>query len=185
MSSSPVSKNPRSARDRILASAEAVAREAGPANLSLDAVAAHAGVSKGGLLYHFPNKASLLAAMVEGFLADLDRRLQEQEKARGGGPDCVLQAYLDIFLEEQRSKRPPPSGILAAMAESPEFLEPVRRYERLFLDRIRANASDPVRATITFLALHGIRCMELISSPVVSDDEIETAIARMRVAAGA
>ena len=47
-------------REKILTAAADVAREAGPGNLSLDAVASRAGVSKGGLLYNFPSKAKLM-----------------------------------------------------------------------------------------------------------------------------
>ena len=43
-------------RQAILEAAERVVTEAGAAHLTLDAVAGKAGVSKGGLLYHFPSK---------------------------------------------------------------------------------------------------------------------------------
>src|SRR5690242_2095382 len=47
---------PGPARDRILEAAERVVAEIGAARLTLDVVAQAAGVSKGGLLYHFPSK---------------------------------------------------------------------------------------------------------------------------------
>jgi AcrR family transcriptional regulator len=54
-----------SARERIIEAAYAVAERSGVAALTLDAVAAEAGVSKGGLLYHFPSKEALLSGMVD------------------------------------------------------------------------------------------------------------------------
>ena len=54
-----------SARERLLEAACAVAERSGVAALTLDAVAAEAGVSKGGLLYHFPSKEALLSGMVD------------------------------------------------------------------------------------------------------------------------
>src|SRR5262245_16643152 len=42
------------ARDRIVEAAERVVTDIGAARLTLDGVAQAAGVSKGGLLYHFP-----------------------------------------------------------------------------------------------------------------------------------
>ena len=65
----------KSAREKLLEAADQIAREAGPSNLSLDAVALKAGVSKGGLLYHFPSKAKLLEALVETHLLDFDKAL--------------------------------------------------------------------------------------------------------------
>jgi AcrR family transcriptional regulator len=53
-------------RERILEAAYLVAERSGVAALTLDAVAAEAAVSKGGLLYHFPSKEALLSGMVEG-----------------------------------------------------------------------------------------------------------------------
>lgn len=53
-------------RERILEAAYAVAERSGVAALTLDAVAAEAEVSKGGLLYHFPSKEALLSGMVDG-----------------------------------------------------------------------------------------------------------------------
>ena len=54
-----------SSYDNIIDAAEAVVIETGASHMTLDAVAAKAGVSKGGLLHHFPNKVSLLMAMVQ------------------------------------------------------------------------------------------------------------------------
>ncbi|WP_415841676.1 TetR/AcrR family transcriptional regulator, partial [Paenibacillus macerans] len=54
-----------SKRNAILQAAAKVARESGVEHLTLDAVAQEAGVSKGGLLYHFPNKEELISGMVK------------------------------------------------------------------------------------------------------------------------
>jgi tetracycline repressor-like protein len=54
------------ARDRILEAGYAVAGQSGVAAVTLDAVANRAGVSKGGLLYHFPSKEALVSGMVDG-----------------------------------------------------------------------------------------------------------------------
>ena len=92
-----MSRTRKGARQKILEAAEEIARDAGPANLSLDAVALRAGVSKGGLLYHFPSKARLLEAVVESHLETFESALSVLEQRRKGEPNCVLQAYLELF----------------------------------------------------------------------------------------
>lgn len=62
-----------SARDRVLDAFEELLNEQGERAATLDAVARAAGVSKGGLLYHFPSKD----ALVDGLVARLDERLAE------------------------------------------------------------------------------------------------------------
>lgn len=53
------------ARRRILDSYAQILRESGSPAATLDAVAAHAEVSKGGLLYHFGSKAKLASGLAE------------------------------------------------------------------------------------------------------------------------
>ena len=50
--------------------------ERGLANVSLEAVARHAGVSKGGLLHHFPSRQALLEDVFQDILHKLDEQIQ-------------------------------------------------------------------------------------------------------------
>ncbi|UUL76317.1 TetR/AcrR family transcriptional regulator [Pseudarthrobacter sp. Fe7] len=53
------------ARDAVLDAFESLLIEVGERAATLDAVARKAGVSKGGLLYHFPNKEALIAVLLD------------------------------------------------------------------------------------------------------------------------
>lgn len=165
-------------RQRLLDAAEQLARRSGPGNLSLDAVAAEAGVSKGGLLYHFPSKAKLLEGLVDSYLARFDDALCAAEPS--GTPNLVLDAYLSQFLRERSSCEPASAGLLAALAENPDLLAPVAPRERAFLDRIRANASDPEFATVAFLTVHGLRAMSSLGIAVLNDTEAAEVIDWLR-----
>ncbi len=169
-----------SGRQKIIEAANELALETGPGNLSLDAVAARAGVSKGGLLYHFPSKTMLLKAMVSGFVDEFARALDEREAENPTSPAPLLAAYLDLFVEQQSRHRPPPAGILAALAEDPGFVEPVRQFERSLLDRMRREGGDPAVALIAYLVIHGIRTMDLLSLDIVSDGEVDMVLSRLR-----
>lgn len=161
-------------RARILAAAETLARTAGPANLSLDAVASQAGVSKGGLLYHFPSKNALMEALVNDFIDRLDRAVRSEEET--GRPNAAIHAYIAQFRREACLQRPPPSGLLAALAEDPGLLKPVRLRERDFLDRIRNTAKDVDLATVAYLVINAIQQSELLDMRVLTDDEQNQAI---------
>jgi AcrR family transcriptional regulator len=169
-------------RSRILHAAEVHAREVGPGRLSLEAVAARAGVSKGGLLYHFPSKARLMEALVEHSLGRVDAAMAAEESR--GRPNGAIAAYMDAVTRECCRDEAPPSGLLAALAEDPGLLDPVRDWERDFFDRIRANATDPALATLAFLAVHGVRSMALLNVRVLEPAEIEAALADLRTRLG-
>ncbi len=70
-----------SARERVLRAYEDLLINDGPRAATLDAVAAAAGVSKGGLLYHFKSKEALTAGLVEKLreLAELDFALMAKD----------------------------------------------------------------------------------------------------------
>lgn len=174
-----MAKERQDARARILQAAGELAWESGPGGMALDAVAARAGLSKGGLLYHFPTKAKLLEALVEEFVREFDRDLAARESAVGGEPNATARAYLELFSQEQKCRRPPPSGLLAAMAEGAEFLDPVRHYQRVFLDRMKATASDPAMAIVVFLAIQGIKSMDLMTIDTLEKDEIAAALGKL------
>ena len=76
-----------SARSRILDAAERLIRDRGVGQLSVDAVAAEAQVSKGGFFHHFKSKDELLLAIVERLVeqvnAELTTRAAKDPEPRG------------------------------------------------------------------------------------------------------
>lgn len=167
-----MAKTPRSAsqtRQLILNAAETLARDLGPVNISLDAVAAAAGVSKGGLLYHFPSKARLLEGLVANHMERLDIALQQQENS--GRKNAVIQSFLQHFLDEQALGTPPPTGLLVALAENPDMLRPLREHSAVFLERIKSNSTDQNLATLAYLAVQGLRSAELLGTRVLNRDQ--------------
>lgn len=73
-----------SARDRILDAYEELLALEGERYATLDAVAAKANVSKGGLLYHFPAKDELSNALCERLVALAAEDLDEMRSAAEG-----------------------------------------------------------------------------------------------------
>lgn len=167
-----------SSRERILKAAVELAQEVGPAHISLDAVAARAGLSKGGLLYSFPTKAKLLEGVVEEYMREHEKAMQIQETLQTGGKNQVARAFFDVF-RIQADDEPPASGILAALVENPDFMIPVRHYHRALLDRMLEDASDPNLALITYLAVSGLECGRLLDCDIISDEERHSLICRL------
>ena len=108
------------ARDRILDAAEQLVADQGASSLTLDAVAQAAGVSKGGLLYHYPNKDALLAAMIERHCDDLDERCaRELEGLPADQPSSRLKASILGVLTPRAGREDLGAALLAAAANKP------------------------------------------------------------------
>ena len=64
-------------RTRILTAANHLVESEGVERLTLETAAQAAGVSKGGLLYHFPNKDALIEGMVRQMLDEFTLAMEE------------------------------------------------------------------------------------------------------------
>ena len=166
------------ARQRIIAAAEALALERGPGNISIGAVATRAGLSKGGVLYHFHTKAALLAALVSCHI-DVSKAFVEQSMAEGSGPNGMAEALIDAHRRMRDQPLPPPSGVLAAVAENPDFLKPLRAHQTETVRRLRSESEDPDLAMMAYLALEGFKAMYLFGFEILDREQEDAVLARM------
>ncbi len=109
-------------RTELLRAAAAVVAASGSRALTLEAVAAKAGVSKGGLLYHFPHKKALVAGMVEATTRDIALKLDE---ALAAGEDWLI-AYVEATLVAVGAGATL-AGVLSAVAEDRTLLAPFQK----------------------------------------------------------
>jgi AcrR family transcriptional regulator len=138
-------------RAKLLDAASTVIRRDGPQALTLDAVAAEAGVSKGGLLYHFKSKRELLDALVARWMDDFQRDI---DAAPGSFPERYVRASDGAKAEE--------AGLLAALVADPGVLTAVRERHAAWQDRIATEGGDPVDATVARLAADGLWLADLL-----------------------
>lgn len=146
-------------RQALLDAAEAVLSEQGTQALTLTAVADRAGVSKGGLLYHFPTKEALVRAMVARVIEEFDDLIATYVDSYGDGvPSAYTRAYVEATFEiltgEARAYRRW-SAITAAAAD-PEQAEPLNEAMRRWHGRDPAEDADPGTAMVVRLAAEGL-----------------------------
>jgi AcrR family transcriptional regulator len=142
-------------RKRILDGAERLLLKEGLDGFRLDAVAAEAGVSKGGLLHHFRSKQALIDGVLLRRVDEFDAVLPEP----GDPPGAFTRAWLDAAVPEIA----PETGgshdqivvvLLSALAggSSMEILR--ERYET-WQHKLAADGLDPVIATLVRVAADG------------------------------
>jgi len=158
-----------SCKDAILDSAENVVIEEGAAKLTLDAVAEKAGLSKGGVLYHFPSKEALLTAMMERLIQRGDLRRQDMLAATPEGPGQRLKADITSLLLSEEQKSELCAGLLAAVAIEPKLMEMARAFhQRRFAahDVVADGESlDPefLRKALVLLSADGLFFLEMLN----------------------
>lgn len=174
-----MTKGPSETRARILAAAEDLVIREGVGRLTLDAAAHEAGVSKGGILYHFPSRAALVSAMVDRFVVTFDADLQARG-AFGGAPGDFTRAYLTATLAPSDSPRDVREqrlggALLAGVASDPELLEPLRERFDAWQEAIAADGLPVSLATLVRVCCDGLWLCDLLGlAPVAGEllDEV-------------
>ncbi|CAN5484788.1 TetR/AcrR family transcriptional regulator [soil metagenome] len=157
-------------RERLLDAAEQVVARDGVNSLTLTAVADEAGVSKGGLLYHFPSKSALVVAVVERLATACDAETAKAIDAGGDEPGRFTRAYLTARLAPPDPKDEPiHTALLAAAGTDPQYLDPFRRRHVEWQKRLENDNIDPTIATIVRLAIDGFCFSTMLGMPVPQD----------------
>lgn len=168
-----------SKRIQLLQAAATIVDEQGSEYLTLDAVAKKAGVSKGGLLYHFENKFALIQGLVdhadELYRHNVNEHVQTDETEQG--------KWARAFIEATRAHRDEngtiTSGMLAAQGINSHLLSPLQDTYQEWQHNIENDGLDKVDATIIRLAVDGLWLSEIFGLDAIDESMREKVLNRL------
>lgn len=172
----------QASRGKLLAAAETVILESGVAHLTLDAVAAAAGISKGGLLYHFASKEALVMGLVENLVAGIEVDLERAFAAEPEGPGRATRAMIaetmgrTMARTTERRQRVG-AALLAAAGNNPELLTPLRRAFTKWMKELGDDGLAPGVPMVVAAALDGLTFWHLFGLFTPSKTELRETIA--------
>jgi AcrR family transcriptional regulator len=152
-------------RDTLLDAAEAVVARQGVANLTFDAVAAEAGMSKGGLLHHFRSKDRLVEGLVMRAAENWRAHWMGAYESAPEGPGRMARGLLNHCLSDAQSWTEQlgrsSSAVFAALAQNPSLIEPMRAvysdlHRRIAEDRLPPGVGEAVVTAIDGLWLYWV-----------------------------
>lgn len=171
-------------RDTILDAAQAVVLDRGAGHATLEAVAERAGLSKGGVLYHFQNKDALLAALVDRMVAQFTAELQQQSRRLGSDRSRALEAYVEAVFAMGEQMSDAACALLLALSSNPALLEPLRALYREHHRELMSARVGREQAAVVSLALDGLWLLEMFQiSPLSPEDEASIKSLLLRMAA--
>lgn len=147
-------------REAILDAANRILTAKGAEGFTLDAVAQETPVSKGGLLYHFPSKNSLIEGMIARSIARVDAALREELENSGGDYlTAYIRASFRTVVEPEQVSR----AIFSAIAGNAHLLEPLREHFERMQKEITAAAPSEEAGTLIRLCLDGLWYAQMYS----------------------
>jgi AcrR family transcriptional regulator len=145
-------------RKRILEAASHVTARDGALHLTLESVAKEAGISKGGLLYHFPNKETLISSMIDDYVSSWNEAL---EKAKDDAKGSFTRAFVKATVNSLPLETQLGAGLLAAIALNPDLLSPIKKHYQTWQKQIENDGLDPIVTTLVRLAMDGLYFAEI------------------------
>ncbi|WP_117170037.1 TetR/AcrR family transcriptional regulator [Paraliobacillus sediminis] len=164
----------------ILHAASKIVSERGIFNLTLEAVAKEAGISKGGLLYHFPSKEALVEGMVEHLAHNYQEKIETNAKADPVEKGKWIRAYVEVTFNQMYKNTDMHSGLLAAKAVNEKLLDPIRELYTQWQYDIENEGLDPIKSTIIRLATDGIWLTELFDIYHIGDEKKDAVYKKLK-----
>lgn len=140
----------------ILDAANAVLRERGAGGLTIDAVAAAAGLSKGGVLHHFASKDALVSALVARKLTKLRDGIAASEADQPAESRNLAKAIIAHFGATCEDDDEFSRALLMASIENPAALADYRSFVAERLARLAEAEGGFGPGTVTFFAILGL-----------------------------
>lgn len=149
---------------QILDAAVDVDARDGIANLTLEAVAAQAGISKGGLLHYFPSKDRLIASMVSRCAEEWRTIVDTNYEQTAPGPGRLARSIIGHGLGDAprwtEELRPRSAAVFAALAQNPSLIAPLRVVcaeiqNRIAVDGLPKHVNDSDTTRIQVGGFHG------------------------------
>jgi AcrR family transcriptional regulator len=151
-----------SSRQHILDVAAQIASDQGASQLTIDAVAKRAGISKGGVMYHFGSKDELLSALVDRVTQMALARMSENEVLFGDRVCPMLDALIDEGLRNDPAEQTLFSGLLGAVANNPKLAAPAANAYSAMYRRLESMEAMAPNALAVSLALDGLLFLRLL-----------------------
>jgi AcrR family transcriptional regulator len=169
-------------RDTLLDAAERLVAREGVQQLTIGRVAQEAGVSRGGLFYHFASKEALVQGMVERMVARWQQALEAQIAQDPEPYGRLTRAYarLAVQFEDERTGETGAvmSALIAGLAFDPKLLDPLHRQLQTWQAQSEAEL-DPALAAVVRLATHALWTNDLLLTNDLPSDLRRQVVARL------
>ena len=163
----------------ILDAAERVIAEKGAANFTLDAVAVQAGISKGSVVRDYGTKQDLIRAIVRRRFTEWQDMLDKAEQAHpASGAAARIAAHVEVSALIPEEQRAAARNLGSSLTNDQELMRIINEHYGREIGAVSGPGS-PSGALLAFLALEGLRSLELFGSHQWSDAERQDLLARI------
>lgn len=166
-------------KHKILEAAADIVQTEGILELTLEAAAKKANVSKGGLLYHFPSKDALIEGMIQHSMQGYTDRIKEGAAYDSNEKGKWTRSFIKETFQQSTSNENMDAGLMAAAVLNLDLLKPIQDAYSEWQDYIEKDGLDPIDATILRLATDGLWFSEIFGLAPLEEDQRKLVLERL------
>lgn len=156
----------------ILDAGEAVVSRLGAASLTLDAVAAEAGISKASVIYDFKTKQALIEAIVERAFRRDHEHHAAAETELSSQDNIAIRGRISVAAEPPPEEfKPVALNLTMALTLDADLRARMQQSQAETINRIVETASSPRGALLAYLAVEGLKFLEYLDFHHFNPDE--------------
>jgi len=145
----------------VLDAAQAVAARDGAGQLTLEAVALEAGISKASVLYDYKTKQALIKALVERRIASESAKIQQIETQLGPVSNTAIRALLSSELQGRSDEdRAVMLSLCAVVSQDADLRHPVQNMIAQRIAHVAETSENSRGPMLAFLAMEGLKALE-------------------------
>ncbi|WMT91211.1 TetR/AcrR family transcriptional regulator [Pelagibacterium sp. H642] len=158
-------------RDALLDAAERVVMREGAGQLTIDGVAAEAGVSKGGVLYAFPTKDALIDAMFGRVFAAGDRIAEAVVARSGDTPEARISGHVEASRDAADTMTERSIALIVNFMRSPQYRASANEYYGKLLGQLDTSTPRGRKVRLALLAAEGAFLLRGFDFHPIGEDE--------------
>lgn len=155
-------------RDRICEAAIQIASRDGLLAMTLENVAKEAGITKGGVMYHFPSKDEMVRGVLEYFSEQCEtmlmHRVVDDPQPRMRWARCMVDCLFPVDSEQENASGPLSSDVLSSFfmaaltgaVTSPGAMQPLRDLAARLRARCMSDPRDGIEQLLIWLTIDGL-----------------------------
>ena len=159
---------------KILHAAALIVKREGATALTLESAAKEAGISKGGLLYNYPNKDTLIKCMNEyllnQYLDNIQTRVAEAKDVNLSNGGKWTRAYIKESFETQAQDNDYSTVLLTLAALQNEDRTMYQEKQKYMQKCSESDKINPLMATILRLAADGLQFHEALGQSAINPE---------------
>lgn len=144
-------------------------------DLTLDRIVQQAGISKGGLLYHYPNKLALLEGLTERVFTDFAEKVHHAADEDQEQTGKWTRALIKVSAEDLKQNAELNIGIFTSSLLESNVSDILRQYQ-LLLNKLEEDDLPKATATTIRLTLDGLYYNQIFNIAPLDDNEMDDII---------